>query len=409
MKTKKIYQHSFIDKTNYKLIIKNYYYIYNKINKLDFTSRSMDILLFDWLYRSSKMISKVLDFYQLKKKKILKYDIKKKNYYFLNSYDFFNSDLDKIYNFLLYRIEVNQSKKFDRVQYYKLSTKKFSSIKQLKKYAQTFFKFFYQRKKIKTLIYKPCVGVFSEIYLNIKINKVPIIYYIKPLDIKSNVDFNLRNKLKNEIPKNLSKKQILMLQILVDITPISYLENLNKNLEYINKSFPSSVNKVFCTDGLYTDDLFKTFLAFNYKKFKIYVAQHGMHNSLKKNYFEEKISDYFLSYSKIKKHQKTIPLGIINKPELKKKIKNSKSKKILHIFPPLNDGFFFDENSISKLKNYLNKIDNKFYKNTLRFHSTTQKDDISYFRNNFKNIDIMDYNKNIYKSLNEHSFACFHH
>ena len=50
-----------------------------------------------------------------------------------------------------------------------------------------------------------------------------------------------------------------MLQILVDITPISYLENLNKNLDYINKKFPSSVNKVFCTDGLYTDDLFKTF------------------------------------------------------------------------------------------------------------------------------------------------------
>ena len=142
---KKIIQHSFIDKTNYKLIIKNYYYIYNKINKLDFNLRSMDILLFDWLYRSSKMISKVLDFYQLKKK-LLKFDIKKKNYYFLNSYDFFNSEPDKIYNFLLYKTDVNRVKKFDNIQYCKLSIKKFSIRKQIKKFAQTFFKFFYQVK-----------------------------------------------------------------------------------------------------------------------------------------------------------------------------------------------------------------------------------------------------------------------
>jgi putative transferase (TIGR04331 family) len=407
-KQKSILQHSFLDKTNYKIIIKNYYNIYKKINEIDLQSKSMDKLLFDWLNRSTKMISKTLDFYNLLHYKKIKYNIKKKNYFFSSSYDFFNSDMDIIHNFLLYRIIVNNHKIYDNIPFYQLTKKIFFTDK-IKIFFKSIFIFFNQNKNIETLIYKTGIGKLNEIYLNIKINKFPFIYYIDPIKEKSKFNIILRDKFKKLISKKLNKKQILILKILIDITPTSYLEDLKVNLNYINKKIPSSVKNVFCTDGLYTDDLFKIFLAFSEKKIKLYIAQHGMHNSLKKIQFEEKISDYFLSYFKRKKHKKIVPIGIINKPNIKKISYSNKNKDIINIFPPIFHGQFFNEKSRLDLKTFFYRIDNNSFINVFRFHNLTEKKDYLLFKNSFKNVDFMDNHHNYQKSLSKYRFALFHY
>ena len=81
-KKKSIQEHSFLDETNYKIIIKNYYNIYKKINKIELKLKSMDILLFDWINRSTKMITKTIDFYNLVHQNKIKYSIKKKKLLF---------------------------------------------------------------------------------------------------------------------------------------------------------------------------------------------------------------------------------------------------------------------------------------------------------------------------------------
>jgi putative transferase (TIGR04331 family) len=407
-KKKSIQEHSFLDKTNYKIIIKNYYNIYKKINKIELKLKSMDILLFDWINRSTKMITKTIDFYNLVHQNKIKYSIKKKNYYFTSSYEIFNSDMDLVHNYLFYRIIVNNNERYDATQYFKL-TKKILFKDKIKIFFKSILKFFYQNKDINTLIYKPGIGKFCEIYLNIRINKAPFIYYIDPLEEKSKFNIILRNEFKKLIPKKLNKKQILILKILIDITPISYLEDLEINLNYINKKIPDSVKKVFCTDGLYTDDLFKIFLAFTKKKIKLYVAQHGMHNSLKKIHFEEKISDYFLSYFKRKKNKKVIPIGMVNKPQIKKIVYCKKNKDIINVFPPIHHGMFFDEKSIQQLKKFFYKIDNNSFRNSFRFHNLTKKDDFALFKNGFKNIDFMNNHHNYQKSLFKYRFSIFHY
>ena len=183
-------------------------------------------------------------------------------------------------------------------------------------------------------------------------------------------DINFRNSFK--IKSNNFEDWIL--SFVMQNIPNAYLENHHEHINAVSNVYPTDKTKTFLTyNDLYHNTNFQFYIAQNYKKKKIYSAQHGCAYGMDLRHegeeFEKSISDIFFTYGWIES-SKTKPLPT---PKIIGSRGSSHKKKILFLTTtrtryvqrffqaPFSSKMLVDhvKNPITFLSN-LNKIDEIF-------------------------------------------------
>lgn len=190
----------------------------------------------------------------------------------------------------------------------------------------------------KLFLYKTEINIKTRAKIRFQYNLYSKTFYsLKELVVDKK--FN-RKKLLNFLPKVSKKKFTNFLIInLINNIPKIFLENF-KDLEnqYLRIKFPEKVKFIITSYGHYYDEFFKYCVALQINKnkdTKLCILQHGYGNIYSKNdyfcsYHDQKISDMFLNWGKVKKNKKNIPFFYPRKNNYKIcKYKFLDNKKIL--------------------------------------------------------------------------------
>lgn len=251
--------------------------------------------------------------------------------------------------------------------------------------------FFTPFSKNKSLIIQSYLPLFQEIYLNYKVNGVPIISIPKKLYIEDNIsNFNYifqKNQIldKNEFFYNFTNK-IIKNQIPTIFTKYFFnLKNIVSTLPW-----PTEPKTIFTSNLYETDEVFKMYVVLKSisTKTKYIIGQHGnsYNITIQSQYNPEtQYPDNFISWSSQESNKKHICLGNFTDNSNFKKIKYFNLKKILIVMRSKGlDYEVFDRPSMNR--NYMSYL--IYFLRSLKSETRKKillKPHFSYNKDNFLN------------------------
>ncbi len=291
----------------------------NKINSVNYNSKFWRILIGPWLLI---FIQIVLERWRQIKYVEKNYNI---NYtYISKNFDetlipgdissFPNHFESDFWNFNVYSFII---KNYSTINYKEINVVNNIKIKESKSY--------FLRNIIFRFLISPLTIFFKNYIIGFPLSKFQRLFFTffgyfslffpKKNIIKSNINYDLRNKIQVNLIKDQSDPFLKCLyELIFSYIPTGYVEDFNQ-FKKNTSEYPYKVNKIL-TQDYYYDDFMKYWLAcLSNNKTKIISSQHGGSYGISKffcnEYHELGFSDFFLSWgwSNKKNNNKIIPFG----------------------------------------------------------------------------------------------------
>jgi putative transferase (TIGR04331 family) len=318
----------------------------NKINKCDLKKKQWNILIGSWLfYYLSTCFNRNLKlerFFKTNKNVTVYLEKSNNKIKTFSTNDFLKSvHLNDSWNAEVYHELLKLMRKKIKIYNYKKKDLKENTLLEYKvslkrKIISKVLNFFFLKfSKNNSFIIQSYLSIFEEIYLNFKINGVPLFFVPRKIKIKS-TDGNYERKLNCYLTNNKKDNffNFLNKKILSDVPYVftKYFSKLSKEVN--NSKWPKNIKTIFTSNLYETDEFFKMFTALQKKNNSNYIiGQHGnSYNVTIQNEYNPELSfsDKFLSWSSIKLKKNFIPFGNFTSESRNiKKKKFFKVKKIL--------------------------------------------------------------------------------
>ena len=191
------------------------------------------------------------------------------------------------------------------------------------------------------VIYNPYLKIIDIFKLSLKLNKLPVIYFLK-----QNINFRSvkwdRSILYSIIDENDDEFSRFVSESLVDQIPSCYFEywhDLNEHSSKLN--LPKSPEIIYTGSGVITDEYFKMYIAKQVgRNVKYIISQHGGAYGVtlipeKSEFIEQRTADKWISWGWVSNQNKNIVAGSNVKNIKYKKSPRAKGRSLLLGLPPI--------------------------------------------------------------------------